>query len=259
MPKKARTLRSETPERREELVAWLRSEGVLTYEQIQKRFSIAPMTSRRDVAALHEQGKLVRVLRGAMRVHSGGLLTEGPLYLRQRKNLAAKQQVAQAALKLIEPGRTLFLDAGTTCIELARAIAQQRLAVTIVTNSVLISACFCEGAPAKVIQIGGQLNSFSGCVTGPESEAAAAGYFIDIGFFTTLGYVPGEGTYESLPETFRVKQAFAERCADLILLMDHTKFGQRALNRVFPDDRIKRIVTDRPIGGKADPRFLSAS
>lgn len=258
MRKTVRTSRAETPRRREELVQWLRTEGTLTYEQIQKRFRIAPMTARRDVAALHGQGKLIQVLRGATRLNAGGVLTEGPLYLRQRKNLAAKQQIAQAALNLIQPGRTLYLDAGTTCIEFARTIAQRQLAVTIVTNSVLIAACFCEGAPAKVIQLGGQLNSFSGCVTGAETEAAAAGYFIDLGFFTTLGYVPGEGTFESSPETFRVKQAFVERCTEVVLLMDHTKFGQRALNCVLPDKRINRIVTDRALPGFRDSRILVA-
>lgn len=237
---------------------WLRLEGTLTYAQIQKRFRVAPMTARRDVESLHAQGKLIKVLRGAMRLNSEGLLTEGPLYLRQRKNLAAKQAIAQAALRLVSPGKTLYLDAGTTCIEFARALAESQVPVTVVTSSVLIAACFCQCPAAKVIQMGGYLNPQNGCVGGAEAERAAADYFIDLGFFSTLGYVPGEGTYESSPETFRVKQAFVARCAEVVLLVDHTKFGQRALSRVFADQDIGRIVTDRAVPGLKDPRVTVA-
>ena len=38
--------------------------------------------------------------------------------------------------RLLRPGRTLYLDAGTTCIEFARAVALSQIPVTVVTNSV---------------------------------------------------------------------------------------------------------------------------
>jgi len=258
MPIKKRTPRREAPARREEIVQWLKEADGVTYEQIQRRFRVAPMTSRRDISALDAEGRVIKTLRGAMRVPSEGFLTEGPLHLRLKENTSAKRAVARAALGLISPGNTLHLDGGTTCIELARAISQSQMPVTVVTNSVLISACFCEGSSAKVIQIGGALNTQNGCTTGAETESVAKTYFIDAGFFTTRGYVPGEGTYESSEETFRVKLAFAERCSKIILLLDHTKFGKRALNLVLADSKITRIVTDRTIPKLSDPRLMVA-
>lgn len=254
--KRPRTSRKEAPKRRQEIVRWLKEEATLTYEQIQQRFRVSPMTARRDAAALEQEGKVARALRGVMRL-SEGLLSEGPLYLRQKKNLAAKRAIARTAAGLIVPGNTLFLDAGTSCIELARVIADSQLTVTVVTNSILVSACFCEGSnPTKVIQIGGAVNPVAGCATGADTELAARNYFIDLGFFSAVGYVPGEGTYESVVDIFRIKQAVAERCSQVILLADHSKFGQRALNRVFPDSILTRIVTDRRFNGWQDPRLV---
>ena len=79
-----------------------------------------------------------------------------------------------------------------------------------------------------------------------------------MGFFTTLGYVAGEGTYESSADTFRVKLAFAQRCSEVVLLTDHTKFGRHALNRVLKDSQITQIITERAIPNFRDSRLLLA-
>jgi DeoR family fructose operon transcriptional repressor len=259
MTKKHRTSRNEGPNRRKQIVEWLKAEGSLSYREIQRRFNVAPMTARRDIAALEARGEAVRSLRGATWVPPEGFLTEGPLWERLGKNLPAKRAIARTAASLIKPGSTLHLDGGTTCIELARIIAKSQLEVTIVTNSVLVAACFCGALPSKVIQIGGMLNLFTGCTTGAEAEETAKEFFIDIGFFATLGYVPGEGTYESFADTFRVKQAFAKRCSEVVLMLDHTKFGKRALNRVLDDAKISKVITDRSISELKDRRFIVAS
>lgn len=258
MTNKHRTSRKEAPNRRETIVQWVKEQGSVTYDQIQQRFKVAHMTARRDVAALERQGKVIRSLRGATWVPQDGFLTEGPLWERLGKNLQAKQAIARAAARLITPGSTLHMDGGTTCIELARQLAKSRLEVTVVTNSVLVAACFCGATNAKVVQIGGVLNQFTGCTTGAEAEGAAEDYFIDIGFFATLGYIPKEGTYESFSDTFRVKQAFAKRCSEVVLLLDHTKFGKRALNRVLDDGTITRIITDRAVPEFKDARLIVA-
>jgi len=259
MKKRRRTSRKERPNRREEIVQWLKLEGSLSYGQIQRRFKVAPMTARRDITALEAEGKVVRSLRGATWVPPDGFLTEGPLWERLGKNLPGKRAIAREAAGLVKPGSTVHLDGGTTCIELARQLAKSRMEVTVVTNSVLVAACFCGATNAKVIQIGGVLNQFTGCTTGVEAEESAKDYFIDIGFFATLGYIHGEGTYESFSDTFRVKQAFAKRCTEVVLLLDHSKFGKRALNRVLDDNAITRIVTDRAVPDLKDARLILAA
>lgn len=72
----------------------------------------------------------------------------------------------------------------------------------------------------------------------------AKSFFVDRAFFTTKGFLPADGTYESAVATFRIKQIIAERAVESILLVDHTKFGHRALSKVLDISEIQQVVTD---------------
>lgn len=247
-----------TQDRKQDLIRWIQAEGSVSYRQLQERFKVSPITARRDIEELANLGIVTKILRGAIYVPSKESLSESPLVARQNENLAAKRAIAQAALKLVKPGKTLFIDASTTCIEFARLLAQSDLHLTVVTNSILVSACFTEHPSISLIQLGGAVNVHNSCTTGSGVERAAKGYFFDFGFFSTLGYVQGQGTFESSLDISGVKQAFAAQCKEVILLADHTKFGRRALNQVFADQQIHKIITDRKSAGTADPRAIIA-
>src|SRR6185295_2127681 len=79
---------------------------------------------------------------------------------------------------------------------------------------------------------------------GPQAEDWAKTLFVDVAFVSTKGFVPREGTFESTLPTFRIKQIIAPQCVQLVLLVDHSKFGQRALSKVLDISQIHTIVTD---------------
>jgi DeoR/GlpR family transcriptional regulator of sugar metabolism len=72
----------------------------------------------------------------------------------------------------------------------------------------------------------------------------AKSFFVDQAFLTTKGFIPADGTYESAVATFRIKQIMAERAVETVLLVDHTKFGHRALSKVLDISQIQQVVTD---------------
>ena len=41
-----------------------------------------------------------------------------------------------------------------------------------------------------------------------------------------------------------IKQIIAERAVETVLLVDHTKFGRRALSKVLDISQIQRVITD---------------
>ena len=69
-------------------------------------------------------------------------------------------------------------------------------------------------------------------------------FFVEQAILSTKGFQPADGTYESAIATFRIKQIIAERAVETILLVDHTKFGRRALSKVLDISQIHRVVTD---------------
>src|SRR3989337_1785026 len=95
-----------------------------------------------------------------------------------------------------------------------------------------------------VLCIGGQHDPASFCLIGPQAEEQTRKYFVDKAFFSTKGVIYSEGTFESSVATFRIKQLMAKQCNEVILLADHSKFGQRSLCKVLDIDQVNTIITD---------------
>jgi DeoR family fructose operon transcriptional repressor len=144
----------------------------------------------------------------------------------------------------VAEGATLFLDGSTTCLELARQLAGQRSGLTVATNSLLVALEAGRGRHHTVIVVGGQYDADSGSCVGPASETWASHFCLQQAFLSTKGFIPAEGTFESSLDNFRIKQIVARQCSSLTLLVDHSKFGQRALCKVLDTSQIHTVITD---------------
>lgn len=104
-------------ERRERILTLLRQRGFMKTQALIEALGASGATVRRDLEALERAGQL-------QRVHGGvSLPTRDIRYLtRQGEDAAAKASMARAALGLIQPGQTVYLDAGTTASALALAL-----------------------------------------------------------------------------------------------------------------------------------------
>ena len=78
----------------------------------------------------------------------------------------------------------------------------------------------------------------------PASEEAAGQFFVDLAFMSTKGFQPTDGTFESSLSTIQIKRIIAQQCAKMMLLVDHSKFGQRALSKVLDLSQIGEVITD---------------
>src|SRR5512136_656502 len=120
------------PQRWDNLRALIRDRGVIRIEDLCRELKVSPATVRRDLDQL-EQGGAIR------RVHGGAVSVEGrmdePLFA-DKTSLAAreKRRIAEAALAFVEPDDTIYLDGGSTVLELARLL-RDRTNLTVVTNS----------------------------------------------------------------------------------------------------------------------------
>jgi DeoR/GlpR family transcriptional regulator of sugar metabolism len=75
---------------------------------------------------------------------------------------------------------------------------------------------------------------------------------------STKGFIPEEGTFESSVGLFTIKRIMAERCDKLILLVDHSKFGRRALCKALDISQIGTVITDSRVA-KSDLAALEKS
>jgi DeoR/GlpR family transcriptional regulator of sugar metabolism len=209
-------------------------------------FGVSEMTIRRDGDKLVQQNHVIKTLGGLQTAHARGNLYESAVQQRLAVHQREKQRIAAEAVRQIQPAQTIFLDGSTTCLFLARHLGKEPQGMTVVTHSALICLEFGPAPRQTVLSLGGQFDPASACFVGPTAEEAARRFFVDIAFFSTKGLLPQEGTFESSIATFRIKQIMAEQANRVVLLADHSKFGQRALCKVLNIEQISEIITDRP-------------
>ena len=218
-------------------------QGTASYEALADLLQVSTMTVRRDCEELAQLGKIIKTIGGIQQAHAPAYLYENTVRERIATNRAEKRAIAAKALDLIPNNQTIFIDGGTTNLALAKLIADCRTGLTILTNSALTCLELSKGQNT-IIGIGGEYDPMALSFVGPQAEEMAKSFFVDQAFLTTKGFLPADGTYESAVATFRIKQNVAERAVETVLLVDHTKFGHRALSKVLDISQIQQVVTD---------------
>ncbi len=218
--------------------------GACSYQELAGMCGVSEMTIRRDVDTLVERGKLIKTLGGAQTAHAPQHLYESAVEQRLNTRRREKSQIAAVVCEQVRPQQTVFLDGSTTCLVLARQLARQARELTIVTHSALVCLEFGQARGHTIVSLGGQFDAASACFVGPTAEEAARHLFVDVAYFSTKGFVADEGMFESSMATFRIKRIIAEQAGRVVLLLDHSKFGQRALCRVLDTARIHEVITD---------------
>jgi len=218
-------------------------QGAISYKDLAKSLDVSTMTVRRECEELFQTGKIIRTTGGIRLANEELGFYESTTDERIYANSSEKRAIAKLALELIKEPVTIFIDGSTTGLALAKLIDAGRKGMTVVTHSTIICLALRSGLN-RVICAGGDFDSRSLCLVGPEVEQFVKSVFIDIAFVSATGFIPKIGTFESDPATFRVKQAVASQASELVLLVDHTKFGRRALSKVLDQSQISHVITD---------------
>jgi DeoR family fructose operon transcriptional repressor len=238
-------MKNNSSERQSRILQLVEQQGACSYHLIAKVLNTSNMTVRRDMEKLAEKGLVIKTLGGVQKANAPEEYYETSLLSRLQTNKGEKMAIARKALEKIDKGDCVFLDGSSTCIELSKLIGRERDGVTIITNSVAIYGEIARCQTNNVlICLGGNHDSVSYCMVGNDTEEQAKKYFVDKAFMSTKGFMPDEGTFESSVAAFKIKQVVAGRCKELILLVDHSKFGERALSKVLDISQINKVITD---------------
>ncbi|MBA3775802.1 MAG: DeoR/GlpR transcriptional regulator [Betaproteobacteria bacterium] len=230
-------------ERQRQIAEIVEAVGVCGYDDLATRLQVSAMTIRRDVEQLARAGRVIKTLGGVQKAASGDLY-ESDLRSRLLERRGEKRAIARRALDMLTGPCTVFLDGGTSCLELARLLAAERSGLTVVTNSALACLELGKSKDNMTVGIGGQYDAQSASFVGPSAEESTGKFFVDLAFVSTKGLIADEGTYESAIATFHIKQIIARQSSKVVLLIDHSKFGRRALSKVLDISQISCVVTD---------------
>ncbi|MDE3066419.1 MAG: DeoR/GlpR transcriptional regulator [Verrucomicrobiota bacterium] len=231
------------PRRLDHLRELVRGRGVIRLEEICRQLRVSPATVRRDLDQLEKAGAIRRVHGGAVSVESR---LEEPLF-DDKTSMAAreKHRIAAAALQFIEPGDTIFLDGGSTVLELARRLPD-RTNLTVVTNS-LRAALELAGRGPRLILIGGELRRLSQTLVGPLTRCLLEELHVDKAFMGTIGLALKEGLTTTDPSEAYTKELVAGRARQVILLADSGKAGKVAFARAGGLEHVHVFITDQAL------------
>lgn len=233
------TQRRATRLRHDALVALLR-DGVDGVKTLAERVGVSPSTVRRDLTHLQREGRIARTYGGAMvreRFHERSF-TESSLIDRQ-----AKAAIAAVAADVVPAGATVFLDAGTTCLALARILAE-RAPLTVATRGLEAAALLTRVPDLEVVLIGGHVQPLSHGVVGPLAALVLDRLAFDVAFLGADAVDPERGLGEPTPEETYVKEKAAGRSADVMLLADASKLGPTNVPAWIPLDPAWTLITD---------------
>ena len=220
--------------RRREIAERLRANGAVTVAEVEERFGVSPMTARRDLAELERRG-VVR------RTHGGAVLPtisahEDSFARRLEVDADEKLRLAIAAVDMLTPRETIFLDSSTTTYYVARRLVETGLAGTVLTNSLpVMELLFKEGGPElELIGIGGTLRRLTRSFVGPAAVRTVEAHFADHLLFSVKAIAATGMLTDADPLEAELKRTMIEQAGEAVLLIDQSKLSTRGLSVIAP-------------------------
>ncbi|MEI6781585.1 MAG: DeoR/GlpR family DNA-binding transcription regulator [Verrucomicrobiota bacterium] len=231
------------PQRWDNLRALIRDSGVIRIEDLCRRLGVSPATVRRDLDQLERGGAIRRVHGGAVSVESR---LDEPVFADKTSRAAReKRRIAEAALTFVAPGDTVYLDGGSTVLELARLL-RERSNLTVVTNS-LYAAHELAGRGPRLIVIGGELRRLSQTMVGPLTRPVLHELHLDKAFMGTIGFALDEGLTTTDPSEAFTKKLVMDQARQVLVLADSSKAGKVSFASAGSWDHVHVLITDKQL------------
>lgn len=232
-----------TRARRERLAQLLVEQGSqIALRDLQSHFEVSEATLRRDLAALSESGRLVRVYGGAAPARG----VESTWREKAASHADSKVRIAQfAAAELVAPGDIVFIDSGTTPAAVARQLAT-RDDITVVVAGLASLFELADGT-VEVIVLGGRLRRRSASFLGQAADHLLDLIAPDVAFLGTDFLDPQLGANFPDLEQAIFKSRVIARSTRSWFVADESKFGVSApfrhWTRIEPPTGIVTMAT----------------
>ena len=224
----------------------VRSQGKVSVDELVETFHTSAETIRRDLTFLAANGKIQKVHGGAIPLRTFG---EGPFAQRMQLNSQAKRLIAQQVRQLVSPGDSLFIDTGSTTLEVADELSAID-DLTVVTNSSEIAKVLTSAnKTVQMYLLGGNYNGDNRQTCGTMAINQLECFHCNHALLTAGAIAAGGGVMDFSHDEAQIASAMIEHSDKVLLMVDASKFDQVAPFVVAPFDRIHTLVSDQAPGG----------
>jgi DeoR family fructose operon transcriptional repressor len=229
-------------ERRSRIVEAVNREGTVSLTDLTTMLEASESTVRRDLLALHQQGRVRRVHGGATKVMASEFVVSDQSFAgRQSLYAAEKQAIGRYAASLIGPDDFVFIDGGTTTECLVDAITETH--AIYLTNS-LPHAQKLLAKGCRTLLPGGEVKPATEVLVGSETVNHIRRYHFTLGFWGTNAADIETGFTTPEFSEAAVKQISLEQTVRPYVLCDSSKFSKVSLI-TFAEFDAAQVITDR--------------
>lgn len=238
-------------ERRNQIVQMVKANGYISAKTIANHFGVSTETIRKDLLELDKQNILKK---GHGEATLSSTYLENSFDTKSCTNLSQKTNIAEYAMKEIPEGGIIFIDSGSTCMQLAKLLHQKE-GLTIITNS-FSAAQVLIGSKNQLLLTGGELREKSLSLVASWTVSNLSTVMADVAFIGCDGFHEKGPSIRSYRE-LEVKQLMLSHAAKSILLCDSTKFNERGLYCFADFVDFSCMITDSEISDIQKKIYLS--
>ena len=229
--------------RQERIKEYIENKSVATIKEIQGLFpDISLMTIHRDLNALELQG-IITKHRGMVKF--ARYKEDVDFQVRMEENNPGKLSIVKKAITLLQPHSSVFLDAGTSTLVLAKNLPD--ISLNVVTTSPSIALEICRLHNPSVTLCCGTMSRKNLSVSGINTLEMLQKINIDIAFIGVSGYSESAGFTCGTEGDMLIKRLVLDKARMSVMLC-----GAEKLNRLMPYtfgniEDADYIVTDGPM------------
>ncbi|HHT79615.1 MAG TPA: DeoR/GlpR transcriptional regulator [Spirochaetales bacterium] len=237
--------------RHQYILSLIEENGTVNVGGLAEELSVSELTIRRDLDQLAKKGLVERTHGGATARRN---LPIEPDYLQKASEFPLeKAAIGAAVAKMVEEGDTLYINSGSTTLEVIRCVAALGKKLTIVTNNIDAPWLCKEFEHIRLILAGGVYRPRSHSVSGSLSSLLVSEVYANKAIIGVDGFSPTAGLTTPILEEAETTRAMIEHTVGkVIVVAASNKIGVVSNFKTISLDRVDVLVTDKKGGQLMD-------
>lgn len=240
-------------ERRARIMEWFATNQVVSTQDLAQSLNSSISTIRRDLDRLASDGLVKRTHGGAVRVRRNTTYEQRSDEARTT-SVEEKMAIAGAAVAILQPGESVILDSRSTSHQLAYALAELTIPLTVVTNDVHIAGTLANRDHITLVVPGGVCRHGAYVLLGETGTRFVRELNCDH-YFLCCQAIDQTGATDTALELVQLQKAMVGAAMETTLIIESSKFGGRAIYNVAPIEKIKRIITDEGLSTEERDKY----
>jgi len=226
--------------RHQNILSELEKHEIAYVNDLSEILEISASTIRRDLNTLSEEGQIVLLRGGAVKLKTGSF--DLPIQAKQLLNIEKKDRIAKYAASLVKDGDVIYIDSGTTPLMMMKYLKDKK--ITVVTSNTQVLEMLVETDITCII-LGGEITKNLGSIVGPITEKLLSTMFFDKSFLGASGFSLNGGINTPDVREATKKDIVRNNSKVTYVLVDSSKMNKTSFCKAFNIDQAIIITDER--------------